>query len=453
MPVSPARAAAFEILLRVEREQAYASELLHSARFAKLSAADHGLATELAMGVLRWRSWLDRLLAEVSSKTLEHLDDEVLTALRLGAYQLRFLSRVPARAAIFESVEVVKTVRKRSAAPFVNAILRKVAGSSGAAVSRKTMPADVFAAIEESFDPAALAPNSAHPEWLVARWAARYGMDQARRICAYDQHPPRVSIHVYDGRCLDDVAREGIELAPGRLLSAARIVLSGDITRTSAYRAARIAIQDEGSQLVGLLVGDGKKILDCCAAPGGKTALVARRNPGALVVASELHPHRARLFRERVRLPNVRTVAADARKLPFARNFDRILTDVPCSGTGTLARHPEIKWRLRLEDVGDLQLRQIAILKSALAQLAREGRLVYATCSLEREENEAVVEAVLAESSKFAIVDCREELQRLRQGSELRTEEIETLLAGTYVRTIPGVHACDGFFSAIIQRK
>src|SRR5216684_7823847 len=167
MAVSPARAVAFEILLRVEREQSYADELLHSVRLAKLSYRDHGLATELVMGVLRWQSLLDRRLAAESSQKLERLDSEVLAALRMGVYQLQFLSRVPARAAIFESVELVKAARKRSAAPFINAVLRKAAAEPAA---------DVLAGIQRVASPHTLAETSAHPEWMVARWVERYGL-------------------------------------------------------------------------------------------------------------------------------------------------------------------------------------------------------------------------------------------------------------------------------------
>jgi 16S rRNA (cytosine967-C5)-methyltransferase len=451
MAVSPARAAAYEILQRVEREQSYASELLHSARFNKLSSADHGLATELVMGVLRWRSWLDQRLAEASSQNLERLDEEVLGALRLGLYQLKFLSRVPARAAIFESVELVRAARKRSAASFVNAVLRKTAATAATASAEPA--AGIFSEIEKSSDAIVLARNSAHPEWLVARWVERYGIETTRQICLADQHPPATCIHVYDRQGLDELTREGVNLGPSRLLSAAQIVVAGDITRTRAYEQGHVAIQDAGSQLVALLVGPGKTILDCCAAPGGKTALLARRNPAALVVASELHPHRARLLRDRVSLPNVRIVAGDARQFPFSRTFDRILADVPCSGTGTLARNPEIKWRLRSEDLDDLQKRQVAILKSALGQLAAGGRLIYSTCSMEREENEAVVDAALDELPEFSIIDCRGEHERLHKAGDLSVEGIETLLDGPYLRTIPGPHPCDGFFAAIIQRN
>jgi 16S rRNA (cytosine967-C5)-methyltransferase len=460
MPVSAARSVAFEILLRVEREESYAAELLHSAPLAKLSSRDHGLATELVMGVLRWQSLLDQRLAAASSQKLERLDGEVLAALRLSVYQLQFLSRVPAHAAIFESVELVKAARKRSAAPFVNAVLRTIAGAG----TEDILAEDVLSEISKSPDSITLARNAAHPPWLVARWIEHYGLEAARQICTHDQTVPDTAIHIHvdlsnndqshDDQTDVDLAAAGVQLSPGRLLSAARRVIAGDVTITRAYQEGRVSIQDEASQLVALLAGRGETILDCCAAPGGKTALMARRNPRAKVFATELHPHRARLLQSLSRLPNVHVVAADARHLPFSCAFDRILVDVPCSGTGTLARNPEIKWRLKAKDLHDLQSRQVAILKSALAQLAIGGRLVYSTCSLEREENEAVVEAALDGTAEFKVADLKGELEQLRQSGELFPGlDIRSLLAGPYLRTIPGVHPCDGFFAAMIERK
>jgi 16S rRNA (cytosine967-C5)-methyltransferase len=457
---SLARTAAFEILLRVEREESYAAELLHSAPLAKLSSRDHGLATELVMGVLRWQSLLDQRLAVASSQKFERLDSEVVTALRLGAYQLQFLSRVPARAAIFESVELVKGARKRSAAPFVNAVLRKIAG-----IIVGSRADDVFAEIGRSPDSITLARNAAHPPWLVARWVERYGLQAAQQICAHDQTVPGTSIYIHSdlsngAETEAELAEAGVQLAPGRLLAAARRVLAGDVTATRAFLEGRVNIQDEASQLVALLAGSGEmsvdcRILDCCAAPGNKTALIARRNPRVKVLATELHLHRARLLQSLSRLPNVHVVVADARRLPFSSSitFDRILADVPCSGTGTLARNPEIKWRLKKEDLSDLQSRQVAILKSALTQLAIGGRLVYSTCSLEREENETVVEAALGGAADFKVVDCKGELEQLRQLGEMCWKDVASLLEGPYLRTIPGLHPCDGFFAAMIERR
>jgi 16S rRNA (cytosine967-C5)-methyltransferase len=444
MSVSPARAAAFEILLRVDREHSYASELLHSTRLSKLSPSDHGLATELVMGVLRWRSVLDERLAIASAQRLERLDVEVLTALRLGVYQLQFLSRVPARAAIFESVEMVKAARKRSAASFVNAVLRKAAA---------TERQDIVLEIQNAINAKTLAASSAHLDWLVSRWVEHYGLATARQICLHNQTVPTTAIRVHDDLADDEFVQAGVEVSPGLLLAGARRVRAGDVTRTRAYREGRISIQDEASQLVALLVERGERILDCCAAPGGKTFLLAKRNPQARVFASDLHRHRARLLRDLARLPNVYAIAADARQLPFAGGFDRVLADVPCSGTGTLARNPEIKWRLTPKDLFELQSRQVAILKSALAQLGPGGRLVYSTCSLEREENEDVVQAVLAEAEGFQVIHCRPELEQLRRSGELTWNDFSSLLLGPYLRTLPGIHPCDGFFAAVVERQ
>lgn len=458
MAVSAARAVAFEILLRVEREDSYAVELLHSTALYKLSSRDHGLATELVMGVLRWQSLLDRRLAAASTQKFERLDREVVASLRLGAYQLQFLSRVPARAAIFESVELVKAARKRSAAPFVNAVLRKIAA--------RAVP-DILTRITESLDSAVLAENASHPAWLVERWVQQYGLMAARQICLHAQTVPETSIHLHDDGPDNEVEKElaekelsaaGIELAPGRFLSAARRVVSGDVSATQPFLQRRISIQDEASQLVALLAARQNKgangtILDCCAAPGSKTVLLARYNPQAKIVAADLHPHRARLLKFLIRQPSVNVVAADARHLPFAIDFGRILADVPCSGTGTLARNPEIKWKLKSADLQDLEARQTAILKSALGRLAIGGRLVYSTCSLEREENEGVVEGTLSGMTEFRVVDIKTELECLQESGELRWQNLASILDGPYIRTIPGVHPCDGFFAALIERR
>jgi len=216
-------------------------------------------------------------------------------------------------------------------------------------------------------------------------------------------------------------------------------------------------IQDEASQLVGALVGQGARILDCCAAPGGKTLIIADRNPDSNISAVDLYPHRARLLRKLLRpaageTGNVLVIAADARHLPFAGKFDRVLADVPCSGTGTLARNPDIKWRLVLEDLADLQLRQLAILRAVMHQVADGGRLIYSTCSLEREENEDVVERALAEDASFRIVDCGAPLEQLQQQKELICTDFCPLTSGIYLRTLPGVQPCDGFFAAILEK-
>jgi 16S rRNA (cytosine967-C5)-methyltransferase len=452
MPASPARLAAFEILLTVETQGAYSSELLHSASVGGLSAPDRGLCMELVMGVLRWRSRLDAEIARFSFTPLRKLDVEVLTALRMGAYQIQFLERVPARAAINESVELVKHSRKASAAPLANAVLRKLPKASAAeraALHGSTSGWNHAASAGEDHSPGALAQKFAHPQWLVERWIKHYGYERAAAICRFDQIVPVTALRLTDAAGETDLRKAGVELAPGALLKSARRVVAGDAARTQAWAEQQIAIQDEGSQLVALLVGRGARILDCCAAPGGKTAALAERNPEAEIIAADLHEHRARLMRRLVRAPNVRIIAADARALPVTGRFDRILVDVPCSGTGTLARNPEIKWRLRGEDFAGLHARQVAILRAALMHLAPGGRLIYSSCSLEPEENEAVIEEAAGPAS---VCDVHGELERLNREGELAWNDLNSLTSGPYLRTVPGVHPCDGFFAAILEK-
>jgi 16S rRNA (cytosine967-C5)-methyltransferase len=452
MSTSPARAAAFDVLLRIEQQDAYASELLHSSQYAKLSPADHGLTTELVMGVLRWRSVLDEEISRFSDKRVKRLDIEVLTSLRLAAYQLIFLDRIPGRAAVHESVELVKRARKGSAAPFANAVLRKLGESVSAA---KAARASIQGQIEtpEFASAAELSEKLAHPLWLVSRWVRQFGLDRARQICRYDQHPPVAAVRLAGSGTEAELTEDGIELAPGQLLASARRVQAGNVSRARAFAEGRVAIQDEASQLVALLVGTGSRILDCCAAPGGKTRVLAERNPEARIVALELHAHRARLLQKLVPATNVKVVNSDVLDYAPTEGFDRVLADVPCSGTGTLAHNPEIKWRLQAKDLTDLQKRQLAILRAAMQQVVAGARLVYSTCSLEPEENEQVVEKALSGKPAFSLLDCRVELERLGAEGELVWNDLDSLMSGRFVRTIPGVHPCDGFFVAILQRS
>ena len=444
MPASPARAAAFDILLRVERESSYASELLHSAVYERFSTADHALATELVMGVLRWRSRLDADIATTSAQPLSKLDLEILIALRLAVYQFLWLDRVPRRAALHESVELVKRARKRSAAPFVNAVLRKLS-----ATRQIHNMSEV-----ESNSTEALAREYAHPLWMVERWAREYGLTAAQQVCRHDQEIPATTIRLRSASAEEHLKKEGVTLRPGSLLASARRVEAGDVTKTEAFRTGQAVIQDEASQLVAALVGHGSQVLDCCAAPGGKALAIADHNPNAAITAVELHPHRARLLQTLLHShgSRIQIVTADAKHLPASARFDRVLADVPCSGTGTLARNPEIKWRLTVDDLRDLAQRQLAILRSALAQVAPGGRVIYSTCSLEKQENEDVVEQALAENHAFRFLDCRTELERLKSTGELTWPNPESLTRGSFLRTIPGVHTCDGFFAALLEK-
>ncbi len=450
MPVSPARDTALDILLRVE-QGGFASELLHSERLDRLSPQDRGLATELVMGVLRWRSRLDEGIASLSSQKLKKLDPEVLESLRLAAYQIGFLARIPPHAAVNDAVELVKRKKKKSAAPFVNAVLRKL-------LAKKDVLEPVLAPGAKTVPE--LAALYAHPWWLVERWAALYGMARAETICAYNQQVPPTAIHL-SNRAVEEELSAGIEVAPGRLLRSARLVIKGDISKTKAFADGRVQIQDEGSQLIALLTGRGERLLDCCAAPGGKTAIMAERNPSSRIFATELHQHRAEALRERLSgRSNIEVTKADATNLDVAGDFDRVLADVPCSGTGTLARNPEIKWRLTQNDPIDLHNRQVAILRSALSKLRPGGRLVYSTCSLELEENESVIVEILNDPA-YRLLRVSDELTALRDEGELLIDDVELLTDGPsfrvrndrpFLHILPGAFGTDGFFAAILTR-
>jgi len=190
-----------------------------------------------------------------------------------------------------------------------------------------------------------------------------------------------------------------------------------------------------------------------CGPGPGKAAILADRNSDAKIVAAELHPQRARLLRRLVSAKNVQVIAANAVQLPIRGEFDRVLADVPCSGTGTLARNPEIKWRLHPEDLADLHARQLAIARAAVARLAPGGRLVYSTCSLEREENRAVIEELLATVSGIHLLDCRSELQAMQERGELVSQDLDSITDDGFLRTLPGVHPCDGFFAAVLEKS
>jgi 16S rRNA (cytosine967-C5)-methyltransferase len=396
------------------------------------------------MGVLRWRSLLDNRISKASAQPLKKLDLEVLIALRLALYQFLYLDRIPHRAALHESVELVKRARKRSAAPFVNAVLRKL--------ERDPLNSSVIPVVKD-LESQTIATTQAHPLWLVEKWTKQYGAEAAHQICEYNQSIPETTLRLRTPTAGEELAAEGISLALGQVLAQARRVRAGDVTKTPSVLQSHAIIQDEASQLIAALIGhsDGR-ILDCCAAPGGKTLAIADQNPDATITAAEIHPHRARLMQKLFpKQTPIQTIVADARDLPLTQPFDRILADVPCSGTGTLGRNPEIKWRLKPEDLPGLQRRQREILQAALKHLKPGGRLVYSTCSLEREENEFVVEQVLVENSALRLIDCRAELDRLKAQGSLIWQDLPSLTRGPYLRTLPGVHPCDGFFAAILS--
>jgi 16S rRNA (cytosine967-C5)-methyltransferase len=408
--ISEARWAAYRVLRKVAREQEFATDLLHSEMVAGLDDRDLGLAEELAMGVLRRQGELDWAIAQASGRPAEKLDLEVLLALRLGVYQLRHLDRVPARAAVSESVEIVKRARKSSAAGLVNAVLRSAAEDAGSAAP----PAAEWAV----------------PRWMMERWRKHFGDERAGRLAAATlEEPPmylRVNARFDVEETLRLLAAEGVETEATEA-PLCRRVKSGRPSRTECFRQGRVRIQDIGSQRVGALVelGRGQSFLDVCAAPGGKTfqALEQRGGDGPAVACDRSYA-RLMVMRGMGTMPVEMIVLDAGRALPFRMPFDRILVDAPCSGTGTLARNPEIKWKLRPDDIEDLAARQRAMLGHALEALAPGGRLVYSTCSLEPEEGEQVFDAAV----------------------DTRFEKLEQR------RWFPGEQEGDGFFVCVLRR-
>lgn len=379
MGISAARAAAFDILMLVERG-GYASDLL-AARTGALDARDAGLASEIVMGALRHQAQLDFLVGKISGRT--RLDSEVRVALRMGIYQLRYLQRVPAHAAVGESVALVKRAKKASAAGLVNAVLRKVNREPVAWPDRAT--------------------ELSHPDWMLQRWDRQYGAETATKIALANLNPPETWVRITGPPPQD------APLEPGDVPGAYRLV-SGS--------AEGLRIQDIGSQAVVPLLDlqPGQTFLDLCAAPGNKTAQALES--GVRAVACDIHWSRL----SRLRATGCQRVVLDGTQpLPFRHTFDRILVDAPCSGTGTLGRNPEIKWRLTPKDIPDLHDRQTRLLANALSHLAAGGTLVYSTCSLEHEENEGVLEAL-------------------------------GICPERSMARIPGITEGDGFFAAVIRR-
>lgn len=457
MPISPSRKVAFQILLRMESGRGFAVDLLQSPEVSALKEPDRRLATEIVMGVLRWRGELDFQIGRISAIEVAVLDPEVLVILRMGVYQIRFLERVPKRAVVDDAVELTKAVLKRSAAGFVNAVLRKCEPPEERMSGRhfNDLSAEQRGCVRRAF-----------PPWLLKRWETiaattlEPGKARSLRLAHASLATPRTTLravhadvnlqNLYRELEADGVATSHCEYAQSHGLK----VESGIVQNTRAYREGRVVIQDEASQLVADLVSPehGKRILDLCAAPGMKAGQMAQLLGTGLLVAcdrstSRLHTLFNLLPRRIPASVQLATVQLDATEaLPFGTKFERILLDAPCSGTGTLGRNPEIKWRLRPEDITRLATLQARMLRNALPALADGGQLVYATCSLEPEENENVVEKVLSEEPDFRILTSHELAAR-------HPRLIPLFDMRGYFWTRPDEHSMDGFNAVVIVRK
>ena len=393
--VSPARVEALGILCRVEEDQAFADLALEAAlERAKLPARDRALTTELVYGTLRWRRRLDWILAPHSSRRIDRLDPWVRNLLRLTAYQLHFLGRVPHWAAVNDAVNLAKHHGHGEAAAFINAVLRSLTRSGGELPPLPDDPVE------------AAATRLAFPSWLATRWARRFGLDEAERLMlALDERAPvTVRVNVLRGsrealaqRLLEEeeVTCTPTPFAPEGLVLESR----GPAFRFQTFKEGWFTLQDEASVLVGHLLAPrpGEAVADVCAAPGTKTThLAALMQNAGKVVALDPHAPRLKLVAHaaaRLGIDIVQCHGGSVETLApaFRGRFDRVLVDAPCSNLGVLRRNPDVKWRRSEADLPRLAERQRTILEAGASMCRPGGTLVYATCSLEPEENEGVV--------------------------------------------------------------
>lgn len=444
---SPARYYALKALHRIETQAAYADYVLQAIRReAALSSRDQDLLTTLVDGVTIWRKTLDWVLGHYVRGGLERLDPWVRNALRMGLYQLMFLDRIPRWAAVHETVEVARAAAGEGAAALVNAVLRRIS----ARLERGQPPAP-FPSLRK--DPVAyLAVRYSYPEWLVRRWIARYGVEGTRELCRFHNMPRPLSLRVNRLRAtreeiLADLEARGLRARPGAYHPYVIIVEGGlDLAAWPAYQEGKVIAQDEAAALVPYLLDlrPGLRVLDLCAAPGGKTTAIAEgMGDRGIVVAADAHFGRLRRLREhalRMGFTIIRVVQADGRR-PFMSEWaDRVLIDAPCLGTGVLARRSDARWRKQESDLAGLVEVQRALLEAAARMLRPGGRLVYSTCSLEPEENEEQIRAFLRDHPEFRLVSAQGKVPSPFVDAE-----------GFY-RVLPHIHRMDGAFGAILEK-
>ncbi|MDR0966085.1 MAG: 16S rRNA (cytosine(967)-C(5))-methyltransferase RsmB [Myxococcales bacterium] len=446
MPTS-SRSIAFQILLRVERTDAYLNLALDAAFKATpgLTLSERALITELAYGVMRHQGRLDATIAAHATRPPGRLDPEIRVALRLGAYQL-FLMRTKPHAAVHETVELVKALpRHRHAASFVNALLR--------AMTRKGALHEPDASLDLA---ERLAIECSLPTWLVERWVARLGPDAASALCRAQNETPRIDIRVDPRRVsreafLASLAQAGAKARPSRISPIGiELETAGNVTALPGFFEGLFQVQDEAAQLVGLLprVEKGMRILDACAAPGAKTCHLAQRlGDLGRVHAIDLHAHKLRRLEDESRRLGldhlIETLTADASApLPFDDGaFDLVLADLPCTGLGTLRRHPEIRYRRTSDDPARLAGLQRSIIRNLTRYLKPGGQLVYSVCSMEPEEGVAHLPFFESLGLHPVAPDSADTIDwPLDEG-------------GMAIATRPNQHGCDGFFGVRLMRR
>ncbi len=404
-PQDNVRIAAAWVLDRVLASHAPIDTFLASA-LARFDERDQGLLTELALGSLRWLRLLDHVVTRAANRQLEDIEPALRSPLRIAVYQLLFLDRVPAHAAVHEAVEQVHQLSHRGAAGFVNAVLRRIA--------RAPRLADW--PVEEADPVRRLGIELSHPDFLVRRWLERFGEDETRALLAANNHQRPLQLLAFRDRggrelLAEQLIDSGIEVEPTPLSALGLTVRGGQPLLTEAFRRGDFYVQDDASQASALIPPPrpGERILDAAAAPGGKSFSLLAWEPTVQVTLADISPSRfatlaANLRRLDRRLPGL---IGDAGAPPFSdtARFDRVVLDLPCTGTGTLRKNPELKWRISEAEIGRLADQALRLLTGSAPLIVPGGLLVAITCSLESEENEEVISRFLAARPDFAPLD------------------------------------------------
>lgn len=443
-----AREVALNILAGIEQEGAYSNlELNKSLQQARLSTADAGLVTELVYGTTARRNTLDYFLNFFVQKGTARLQPWVRSLLRMSVYQIVYLDRIPDHAVVSEAVNLAKRRGHQGISGMVNGVLRSMLREPEKLRLPHNLPAAERIALEHS-----------HPEWLVKRWIAQYGEETAEAICRANNEPPAVSVRVNTTmisreKLLEEMKAAGLDAVSSEVSPYGIIVHSGgNMALTSWYRDGLLSVQDESSMLVAEAVAPAPDmlVLDCCAAPGGKTAHMGEiMKDRGRIIANDLHPHKKNLIREqadRLGLECIEVVTGDASALPDcypAASFDRILLDAPCSGFGVIRRKPDLRWSKSPEDVEAIASLQAGLLDRVSGLLKPGGLLVYSTCTIEPAENEGQIERFLKEHPDFRRV---EEQDAVWGGAAAELSERGAL------QILPQHFHSDGFYIARLQR-
>lgn len=445
--MSPARLAAYRALRAVTNGAADAPRALERARARLRDPRDRALVTEIVLGTLRWQAAVDHLITTFAGRPAARLDSEVLDVLRLTAFQVVYLERVPAAAAVSDAVELTRQIGKSSAAGFVNAVLRRFERERPLPLPPEPGPGADRASV---LDYASI--TLSHPRWLAERWLARYGAAALVSWTRFNNHPAPITVRANRLKTTRDqlaasLAAAGVTAEPTRYAPHGLVVTAGNPLRTPLATSGLLFVQDEASQLVAALaaVQPGERVLDLCAAPGGKTtAFAADMKDEGLVVACDVRPRRLALLGQTIAVSGasvVRIARVDVlADLPFRPVFDCVVLDAPCSGLGTLRRDPEIRWRRTEADLARLAAAQRRMLAHAAAAVRPGGRLLYATCSSEPDENEEVVAAFLARHPAFARARAAPTVAAVVNG------------AGD-LRTLPHAHGLEAFYGCLIVRR